>query len=221
MNNALHDISYGLYIVSTKESDKKVGCVINTLVQITSKDPVVSISLNKDNHTNEVLKKTKKVAISILSEKTNKETISKFGFYSSKDINKFENIDYKETSNLPVVNDNITGYITGDVVDIIDVGTHDIFLIKVKENEKVSEEIPMTYRYYRENLKGVSPKNAPTYIENKEEGTGKKYKCKICGYIYDDSKEEVPFNKLPDDWKCPLCGAPKKLFEEIEKGSIF
>ena len=192
MNNALHDISYGLYIVSAKDNDKKVGCTINTLVQ-----------------------KTKKVAISILSEKTNKETISKFGFYSSKNIDKFENVNYKEISNLPVVNDNITGYITGDVVDIIDVGTHDIFLIKVSENEKVSEEIPMTYRYYRENLKGVSPKNAPTYAEREEKSISKRYKCKICGYIYDDSKEEIPFNELPDTWKCPLCGAPKKLFEEI------
>ena len=215
MNNALHDISYGLYIVSTKDNDKNVGCTINTLAQITSSDPVVSISLNKDNYTNTILKKTKKVAISILSEKTNKDTIGKFGFYSSKNIDKFEGIDHKEISNLPVVYDNIAGYITGDVVDIIDVETHDIFLIKVKENEKVSEEIPMTYRYYRENLKGVSPKNAPTYVEKEEKSSGKRYKCKICGYIYYDSKEEVPFKELPDTWKCPLCGAPKKLFEEI------
>lgn len=214
MKSALHDISYGLYIVSTKDSDKKVGCVINTLVQITSSNPVVSISLNKDNYTNEILKKTKKVAISILSEKTNKDTIGKFGFYSSKDIDKFEDIEYKEVSNLPIVFDNIVGYITGDVIDIIDVGTHDIFLIKVNKSEKVSEERAMTYRYYRENLKGVSPKNAPTYVEE-EKSAGKRYKCKICGYIYDDEKEDIPFDELPESWKCPLCGAPKKLFEEI------
>ena len=215
MNSALYDISYGLYIVSAKDNDKKIGCVINTLVQITSKDPVVSISLSKDNYTNTILKKTKQVAISILSEKTNKDTIGRFGFYSSKYIDKFECIEYREISNLPVVFDNITGYITGDVIDIIDVGTHDIFLIKVNGSEKVSEEFPMTYRYYRENLKGVSPKNAPTYIEKEERTSGKRYKCKICGYIYDDSKEEVPFEELSENWKCPLCGAPKKLFEEI------
>ncbi len=43
----------------------------------------------------------------------------------------------------------------------------------------------------------------------------KKYRCKICGYIYDDAKEKVKFEDLPNDWKCPLCGAPKNLFEEI------
>ena len=70
------DISYGLYIVSSKD-DKNVGCVINTLTQITSDNPTISISLNKENYTNKVIKKTKKFAVSILSEKTNKDTIGK------------------------------------------------------------------------------------------------------------------------------------------------
>ncbi len=43
----------------------------------------------------------------------------------------------------------------------------------------------------------------------------KKYRCTICGYIYDEAKEGVKFTDLPDDWKCPLCGAPKNLFEEV------
>ena len=45
----------------------------------------------------------------------------------------------------------------------------------------------------------------------------KKYRCTICGYIYDDEKEKVKFEDLPDDWKCPACGAPKSLFEEIKE----
>ena len=43
----------------------------------------------------------------------------------------------------------------------------------------------------------------------------KKYRCIICGYIYDEEKEGVKFSDLPDDWKCPLCGAPKDMFVEI------
>ena len=45
----------------------------------------------------------------------------------------------------------------------------------------------------------------------------KKYRCTICGYIYDDAKEKVKFEDLPDDWKCPACGAPKSLFEEVKE----
>ena len=75
----------------------------------------------------------------------------------------------------------------------------------------------MTYKYYHENLKGTSPKNAPTFIEEEtpEETISNKYQCSLCGYIYDDAKEEVKFEDLPDDWKCPLCGAPKSLFTKI------
>lgn len=43
----------------------------------------------------------------------------------------------------------------------------------------------------------------------------KKYRCTICGYIYDESIEKVKFEDLPEDWKCPLCGAPKSLFQEV------
>lgn len=44
-----------------------------------------------------------------------------------------------------------------------------------------------------------------------------KFKCKICGYIYDEEKEGVKFADLPDDYKCPMCGAPKNLFEKLEE----
>ena len=45
----------------------------------------------------------------------------------------------------------------------------------------------------------------------------KKYRCTICGYIYDEAVEKIKFEDLPDDWKCPLCGAPKSLFEEVKE----
>lgn len=43
----------------------------------------------------------------------------------------------------------------------------------------------------------------------------KKYRCVLCGYIYDDAQEEVKFVDLPEDWTCPLCGATKDQFEEV------
>lgn len=49
-----------------------------------------------------------------------------------------------------------------------------------------------------------------------------KYVCQVCGYTYDEEKEGVPFEQLPEDWKCPLCKAPKSEFapmpEEAPKG---
>ena len=116
----LRDITYGMYIVSTSYDNKFVGCVVNTITQVTSENIILSVSINKNNYTNEILKKSKKIAISILSEETSKDTIVKFGYNTSKEINKFENIEYIEELELPIVNDNICGYIIGNIINIID-----------------------------------------------------------------------------------------------------
>ena len=50
-----------------------------------------------------------------------------------------------------------------------------------------------------------------------------KYKCLICGYIYDPAqgdpdngiKPGTSFQAIPDDWVCPECGAPKSEFEKL------
>ena len=49
-----------------------------------------------------------------------------------------------------------------------------------------------------------------------------KYICSVCGYIYDESSQAVSFSDLPNEWVCPLCGAPKALFnvKEEEKTQV-
>ena len=48
-----------------------------------------------------------------------------------------------------------------------------------------------------------------------------KYVCQVCGYIYDEEREKIPFSNLPDEWKCPLCGAAKSDFApEQRKGPL-
>ena len=212
-----HDISYGMYVITTENLGLKSGCIANTFCQITSEDMIISISLNKNNYTNKEIKKSKRFAVSIISEKTSPELIKKFGFYSSKDVDKFSDFEYETIENLPVIKENTTGYFVCEVINVIDAGTHDVFLAKVKSCERFNNFEPMTYSYYHKVVKGKAPKNAPTYIEQEVEKTeGKKYKCLLCGYIYDDGKETVKFEDLPDDWKCPLCGADKSMFEEIK-----
>ena len=44
-----------------------------------------------------------------------------------------------------------------------------------------------------------------------------KYRCKICGYVYDEDVEGVKFEDLPDEWVCPMCGVGKEKFEKIEE----
>jgi rubredoxin len=76
--------------------------------------------------------------------------------------------------------------------------------------------------------RGTTPKSAPSYVDEKKKEAPKmkmaKYECTACGYIYDPEKGDpesgvapgTPFEKLPDDWVCPVCGAEKSDFKKIE-----
>ena len=197
------DISYGMYIVSCKD-EKNCGCVINTLIQLTNENPIISICLNKKNYTNSIIKKTKKFAVSILSENIDPNIISKFGFQSSNDIDKFEDIFYEEKEGVPILKDSICGFLICEVINIIDVESHDLFIARVVDTEKTNNLKPMTYNYYHEVLKGKAPKKAPTYVEEKSEEDS--WVCDICGYVHKGN--------LPDDFKCPICGADLSHFKK-------
>ncbi len=205
----LWDLSYGVYVVTSFDNDRPIGCVVNSAFQTTQN--TITISLNHENYTNSVLKKTKNFALSILKEKTNPNVVSIFGFHSSKDKNKFDSIPYKTVHNLPIIEDSV-GYIILKTKQEIELDTHTLFVAEIVDGDVFNEETPMTYKFYHETIKGAAPKSAPTYIEKTEEKETSelKYKCKICNYIYygDITKEK-------DDFLCPVCKQPKSVFEKI------
>lgn len=213
----LKDLTYGMFVISTKYNEKDVGCFVNTVTQITSEEVIISVSVNKYNYTNEAIKTTKKFAVSILSTKSNKEVIGKFGFFTSKQINKFQEFKTITDSEIKVVDENICGYLICELLDVVSVHTHDIFIAKVVKAVKKEEDTPMTYAYYHNVIKGTAPKTAPTYIEESKDNieAGTKYKCIICGHIYDESVEGLNFEDLPDSWICPICGVGKDKFVKI------
>lgn len=162
--NVFRNLSYGVYIVSTWDNGRATGCTANSIMQITSSPATVAVSINHNNHTNSCIKDTGRFAVSILSEKSDPMIIGTFGFYSGKDKDKFEETAHKIFGNMPVVSDSC-GYITCEVVDMLETETHTVFLGKVIEGELNGNNKPMTYAYYHDVVKGKSPKNAPTYIE--------------------------------------------------------
>jgi len=207
------NLSYGLYIIGSKDDERNAGCVVNTVTQATSKPVTLTVCINKDNFTNACIKKTKKFAVSILSEKTKETTIGIFGFSSSRDKDKFSGLPYGLTpSGMPYLKEGVTGYIQCRVIDFVENHTHTIFIAEAEEAENLSNEPPMTYAYYHKVIKGKTPKNASSYVEETKEAeaAGGSYKCSICNYEYPGSKEE--FERLPDDYQCPICLAAKNMF---------
>lgn len=208
-------VNCGLFVVSSENS----GCVINTLTQVNSKDQLVIVSINKDNYTNEGIKKCNKFAVSILSVDATMDMISEFGFKSSKDVDKFKNVSYEVVDNIKVLTENVIGYIICEVKKIVDCATHDLFVAKVIDSKIINPGNAITYEYYHKVLKGSTPPKAPSFIENNEEildNDSKKYQCIICGHIYDDQKEEIKFDDLPDNWVCPKCRVGKDKFKRIK-----
>jgi flavin reductase (DIM6/NTAB) family NADH-FMN oxidoreductase RutF/rubredoxin len=223
---AVQKICYGLYIISSKKDNRINGQIANTVFQITSDPPTMAVSINKQNLTGEYIAESKVFSVSILSKEAPMALIGGFGFKSGRDINKFEDVKYKEgTTGAPVVTDYTVGYLDCEVIGTTDVGTHNIFIGKVVDCDTFSDLVePMTYAYYHEIKGGKSPKTAPTYVKEEESrakpAVSGKYRCKVCGYLYDAEKGDpdagitpgTPFEALPDDWVCPLCGAPKSEF---------
>jgi len=217
-------ISYGLYIVSSGNKEKGNGFISNTVFQVTSEPPRFTVCCNKDNYTCEFINQYKVFSVSVLGQDASSEIIGKFGYKSGRETDKMSgnNIIYGQTGVPIVLNDSIA-FLECKVIQTFDVGTHLLFIGDVVDAQIIDDtQPPLTYAYYREIKKGVSPKNAPTYINPTNLSTfkinsmNKKFKCLVCGYIYDEAQEKVKFEDLPDDWVCPLCGTSKSEFIEIK-----
>jgi len=224
---ALYKLGYGMYVISSRKGDRLNGQIANTVFQITSEPPTIAVSINKSNLTHEFIEESKVFVASILSQDAPLSFIGHFGFKSGRDIDKFEGISYKlGGTQAPVVTDHTLAYLEVRVNKEIDMGTHTIFIGELVGAEVIREGEAMTYAYYHQVKRGTTPKTAPSYIEEKKEVTAKmaKYECTVCGYIYDPElgdpdggiKPGTPFEKLPDDWVCPVCGASKDEFEKVE-----
>ena len=229
---ALHKISYGLYIISSKNNEKYNGQIANAVFQVTAEPPTIAVSINKKNLTHEYIEKSKVFTISILSVEAPLTFIGKFGFKSGRDIDKFKDTNYEiGKTKAPIVKDYTIGCIEGKVINKIDVGTHTVFIADIVDAVLFDKKELMTYEYYHKVKGGYSPKTAPTYFkeidktnEKKEEKKMDKYVCDVCGYIYDPEEGDpdngvepgTAFEDLPDDWVCPVCGAPKTSFSKEE-----
>ena len=212
MEQILRNLSYGLYLIGVEDNGRPCGCIVNTVFQVTSENPIVAISMNKNNYTWELIERTGRFSVSILSEKTRKEVIQKLGFVSGRDHDKYEGIDYTMHQGLPVLNEECSGALLCKVVSMAETPTHMVILASVEDAIELTSNVPMTYRYYHEVIRGGAPKNAPSYIApektEKQAAEAQRWVCDVCGYVY-----EGDLTKEPDSYVCPLCGVDKSHFQ--------
>jgi flavin reductase (DIM6/NTAB) family NADH-FMN oxidoreductase RutF/rubredoxin len=230
---SLFKLSYGMCILTSKKAGRTNGCIVNTVFQLTPEPPMVAVSLNRECLTHDYVADSKVFAVSILSQQAPMPFIGKFGFRSGRDINKFEQLNYKlGQTGAPVILEHTVAFLEAEVSESIDIETHTLLIAKIVACQTLDENAePMTYAYYRDVKHGRTPRTAATYIkvepkQQANEGviTVKKYKCIMCGYVYDPAVGDpengvgsgTAFEDVPDDWVCPDCGAGKDQFEPVE-----
>ena len=197
----MFNISYGLYILTAK-TEKHNGCVINALSQVTSTPNRIMIAINKNNFTTEQILKTKKFNVSILNEDANFDLIKRFGFSSGRNGDKFEDFSSYEIADNGVsyITQGTNSYISAEVVEVRDLGTHYEFLADVVAEVSLNEIPSITYAYYQANIKPKAPSTQKKIV----------YICSVCGYVYEG-------DPLPEDFVCPWCLHDARYFVKSEK----
>ena len=200
---AMFKLSYGLFVLTAREGEKDNGCITNTAIQVTSEPNRISIAVNKANYTHDMVMHTRKFNVSILSQEASFDTFKHFGFQSGRNVDKFADFTAcKRAGNgIYIITAGTNAYISAEVEQTIDLGTHTLFIAKVTDLDVLSSVSSATYEYYQNNIK---PKpQAPAAP------TGKTvWRCTVCGYIYEG-------DPIPADFICPLCKHPASDFEKI------
>ncbi len=235
---AFDKITYGVYIVSAGKGHDINAFVATAVFQVTDAPCRIAVACNKMNYSGALIEKHRNFSVSVMKRRYKAATMGNFGFRSGKDYDKFVQSKpvFGSFTGAPIVTDDAIAWFECRLVNQLDVGSHLLYVGEVTDAAVLSDEEPLTYRYYRDIKKGIVPENAPHSAEGTPENSSifihnilnqnkmKKYKCVVCGYIYDPAAGDpdsgiapgTAFDDLPDDWTCPLCGVGKEDFEPVE-----
>lgn len=208
-NKAMFKLSYGLFVLTASRDGKDNGCITNTAIQVTSEPNCIAVAVNKANYTHDMIMETGKFNVSILSEKANFDIFKHFGFQSGRDVDKFAGYSAcrRSANGLMYVTEGTNAYISADVKQTVELGTHTLFVGIVTDMEVLADTPSATYTYYQEHIK-PKPQDAKDDANKLPPGMHK-WRCKICGFEYIGET-------LPDDYICEICKHPASDFELVE-----
>ena len=196
--NALFNIGYGLYVVTSNDGTKDNGLIVNTVSQVTNTPNRIAVTINKQNYSFHTIQKTGVLNVNCLDVSAPFSLFQRFGFQSGRTVDKFAGMEVLRSDNgLAFLPRYINSFMSLKVESYVDMDTHGMFICTVTEARVMSDAETMTYPYYQKNVKP------------KPETEGKHgFVCKVCGWIYEG-------DELPDDIICPLCKHGAADFEPI------
>ena len=149
-------MTYGLFVL-TASDERDNGCIVNTAVQVASDPTRIAISCQMGNLTREIIEKTGKFNVSVLTEDVPFETIRHFGMQSGRDTDKFADfVGFQRSHNgLVYLTEHTNAMFSCDVKQKLDLGSHMMFVGEVTEAKVLGKGNPCTYAHYH---KAIKPK---------------------------------------------------------------
>lgn len=203
--NAFFKISYGLFLLTSCENGKDNGCIVNTVMQLTDTPRRITVTVNKENLTHDMLLRTGVFTVSVLTDDAPFSLFTHFGFRSGKNCDKFDgsfktNREENGVLSLAVYTNAV---FLARVIDTVDVGTHTLFVADLTDAKALSDVPSLTYAGYFDHVKP-----APEKKQDTENSKKRGYVCKICGYVYEG-------DTLPADFICPICKHGAEDFQPL------
>ncbi len=196
---ALFNIGYGLYVVTSRDEGRDNGLIVNTVTQVTNTPNRVAVTINKENYSHHVIQKTGVMNVNCLDVTAPFSIFQNFGFRSGRTADKFEGIpELRSANGLRFLPRHINSFLSLKVEQYVDLGTHGMFICAVTEARLCGSRGTMTYSFYLD------------HVKPKPQTEGKQgHVCKVCGWVYEG-------DELPADMICPLCKHGAADFEPIE-----
>ena len=196
--SALFNIGYGLYVVTSRDEGRDNGLIVNTVTQVTNAPNRVAVTINKENYSHHIIRKTGILNVNCLDVTAPFSLFEDFGFRSGRNADKFQGIEELRSGNgLRFLPRHINALLSLQVESYVDLGTHGMFICTVTEARICGSRETMTYTHYQNQVK-PQPR-----LEGK-----KGFVCKVCGLVHEG-------DELPGDIICPLCKHGAADFEEI------
>jgi len=188
---ALYKLSYGLFVLTAREDGKDNGCIINTAIQAASEPNQLSICVNKANYTHDMIQRTGKFTVSVLSQKAQFKLFKHFGFQSGRDTNKFEAFEQcaRGTNGIYYITEGTNAYISVTVTKTEDLGSHTMFIGEITDMEVLSN-VPSVAYAYKMKYDAIKKKAGRKNCGQVDHNTGKR-SSDVIGELCGDSAKQV------------------------------
>ena len=157
VNQALFEVTHGLYVLSAVRGEKMNGQCLDAAMQITNAPPRIAIGVGKKSLTHEMIVETGKFVLNALDREdpNASEIVRRFGFQSGRDVDKFEDFPYGTGENgIPILPDAKAFYECTVLREFtVDLGTHTLFVASVDRAGTKEDGDPLTYNEYRKSMR--------------------------------------------------------------------